>query len=65
MKEVGPLGHVKKVAKRIKKKYPYIPLMQVQHDLAKYLGFKKWGELILADRQTLQIRIDQNPTEKL
>ncbi len=65
MKDVGPLGHIKKTAKRIKKKYPYVSLMAVQHGLAQYLGFRKWGDLILTDHRTLQRCIDKSPLEGL
>lgn len=60
MKTIGPLGHVKRKAKNIKKRFPHIPLMSVQHDLACHLGFKKWGELILATPIELQKRIDRH-----
>lgn len=60
MKATGPLGHVKRKAKNIKKRHPYIPLMTVQHDLACHLGFKKWDELILASPIELQKRIDRH-----
>lgn len=47
------INFIKRHAKRIKKKHSHIPLMQVQHDLAKYLGFKKWGDLLLASSEQL------------
>lgn len=65
MKSTGPLGHVKRTAKRIKKKYPHVPLMAVQHDLARYLGFSKWGSMLEASPIELQKQITAHPLEGL
>ncbi len=65
MKVGGPLGHIKRTAKRIKKKHSHIPLMQVHHDLATYLGFSKWKDLIDAMDDELQERIDKKTLDKL
>lgn len=65
MKVTGPLGYIKRTAKRIKKNHPHITLMQVQHDLANYLGFKKWGDLIKAETYELQRRIELHSLKEL
>lgn len=55
--------HAKRLAKQIKKKYPHVPLMTVQHDLAQHFEFKSWGELIKASPEEIQKRIDRNPLD--
>lgn len=65
MKLPSPLVHVKRTAKRIKNKYPHIKLGQVQHDLANYLGFQKWKNVIDATPIELQRRIDKHPLKGL
>jgi hypothetical protein len=61
MKVGGPLGHIKRTAKQIKKKYPHVLLTEVQKDLANYLGFTNWKHLLQADDGELQARIDKKP----
>ncbi len=65
MKVGGPLGHIKRTAKRIKKKHSHIPLMEIQHDLAEYLGFSNWKYMIDATDDELQERIDKKSLDKL
>lgn len=65
MDKINPVELVKKTAKRIKKKYPYIKVAEVQSDLANYLGFKKWSEMLKAAPQELQKRIKEKPLRGL
>lgn len=62
---MNPLEHIKRTAKRLKKQHNHISLMQVQHDLAKYLGYKKWGDLLKASKDELQHRINETPLKVL
>lgn len=65
MKPQGPLGHIRRIAKRIKKRNYHMTLMEVQHDLAQYLGFKNWGDLIKCPGDKLQLHIDRTDLEGL
>lgn len=60
-RESPPLNHIRKTAKRLKKQHPGMTLMQIQHNIAVHLKFKKWAELILSEEQELQKRINDNP----
>jgi hypothetical protein len=60
-RDCPPLNHIRLTAKRLKKLHPGMKLMQIQHNLAVYLKFKKWGELILAEEEVLKRRIFTYP----
>lgn len=62
---MNPYEHIKKTAKRIKKKNSHIKLMTIQLDLARYLGFKDWNVLAASTDDELQKRIDKKPLEGL
>lgn len=59
------VNHLRIIAKRIQKKISHVPLMHIQHDLAQYLGFKKWGDLIKEDAESLQLKIDSKDLKSL
>jgi hypothetical protein len=65
MKRTGVLEHIRLTAKRIKKQNSHIPLGHVQHDLAVYLGFKKWQDLIKASPELIQERVEEKPLKEL
>lgn len=54
----GSIGYLKKLSKALKKKSPYISLMHIQHDLAKFLGFNKWTEMIEMKESLIQSKIE-------
>lgn len=57
-----PLKHIKNVAKAMnKRELKDMSLMQVQHLLAKFLGYNKWGELVIDSQFNLQMKLNNEP----
>ncbi len=58
---MNSINHIKRAAKRIKKKHPHVTLTQVQKDLADYLGFSNWKHMLSAPEEERQRRIKNYP----